>query len=91
MVVGLNTHWKVPIANYLINDITTEEKSNIIITCLHQLHETGIIIKTLTFDGATNNISMASLLGANLDHTDLKPNFKHRSTKTNVHLVTHVT
>lgn len=87
MVVGLNTHWKVPIAYYLINGITAEEKANIVISCLHQLHDTGIIIKTLTFDGASNNISMTSLLGANLDHTDLKPNFKDPSSETNVHIV----
>lgn len=67
MVVGLNTHWKVPIAYYLVNGISAEEKSNIIKSCLHQLHETGIIIKTITFDGAANNMSMASLLGANLN------------------------
>jgi len=28
MVVGLNTHWKVPIAYYLVNGISAEEKSN---------------------------------------------------------------
>uniref|UniRef100_A0A2H8TGP6 THAP domain-containing protein 9 n=1 Tax=Melanaphis sacchari TaxID=742174 RepID=A0A2H8TGP6_9HEMI len=87
MVVGLNTHWKVPIAYYLVNGISAEEKSNIINSCLHQLHETGIIIKTITFDGAANNMSMASLLGANLNYADLKPNFKHPLTEDNVHIV----
>lgn len=46
-----------------------------------------IIIKTLTFDGAASNISMASLLGANLNCTDLKTNFKDPSTENNVHVV----
>lgn len=30
------------------------------------LHETGVIVKTLTFDGAASNIAMAKSLGANL-------------------------
>lgn len=30
---------------------------------------------------------MTSLLGANLDHTDLEPNFKDPSSDTNVHIV----
>lgn len=50
-------------------------------SCLHQLHRTGIIIKTLTFDGAANNLSMTSLLGAILNNSDLKPNFEHPSIK----------
>jgi len=74
----LNIHWKVTIAYYLVNEILAEEKSNIIKSCLHQLHETGIIIKTITFDRATNNMSMEPLLGANL-----KPNFKHTLTEDN--------
>jgi len=57
MVVGLNTHWKVPIVNYLINGVTAKEKVNIVISCLRQLHETGIMIKTLIFDGASNNMT----------------------------------
>lgn len=87
MVVGLNTHWKIPIAYYLVHGISAEVKANIIKSCLHKLNETGIIIKTLTFDGAANNISMASLLGANLSYSDLKPNFKDPSNGENVHVV----
>jgi len=87
MVVGLNAHWKVSIAYYLVNGISAEEKSNIVMSCLHQLNETGIIIKTLTFDGAANNIFMASLLGVNLNYADLKPHFKHPITEKDVHVV----
>lgn len=87
LVVGLNTQWKVPIAYYLINGISAEVKANIIKSCLHKLNETGIIIKTLTFDGAINNISMTSLLGANLNYCDLKPNFKDPSNGENVHVI----
>lgn len=75
IVVGMNTSWKIPIAYYLINGISTEEKANIILNCLRELHTTGIIIKTLTFDGAANNLSMASKLGAILQYSELKPNF----------------
>ncbi|KAL4155993.1 hypothetical protein QTP88_000028 [Uroleucon formosanum] len=60
MVVDINTSWKVPIAYYLINGISAEEKANIILNCLQELDTTGVIIKTLTFDGAANNLSMAS-------------------------------
>ncbi|KAL4103355.1 hypothetical protein QTP88_018732 [Uroleucon formosanum] len=80
MVVGINTIWKVPIAYYLINGISAEEKANIILNCLQELDTTGVIIKTLTFDGAANNFSMASELEANLQYSELKPYFLHPNT-----------
>ncbi|KAL4126994.1 hypothetical protein QTP88_011192 [Uroleucon formosanum] len=70
MVVGINTSWKVLIAYYLINGISAEEKANIILNCLQELDTTGVIIKTLTFDGAANNLSMVSELEANLQYSD---------------------
>ncbi|KAL4156088.1 hypothetical protein QTP88_000123 [Uroleucon formosanum] len=70
MVVDINTSWKVPIAYYLINGISAEEKANIILNCLQELDTTGVIIKTLTFDGAANNFSMASELEANLQYSE---------------------
>ncbi|KAL4126957.1 hypothetical protein QTP88_011320 [Uroleucon formosanum] len=87
MVVGMNTSWKVPIAYYLINGISAEEKANIILNCLQELDTTGIIIKTLTFDGAANNLSMASELGANLQYSELKPYFLHPNTNDKIHII----
>jgi len=87
IVVGLNTSWKVPIAYYVINGITAEEKANIILNCLKEFEKTEIIIKTLIFDGAANNLSMASELGANLQDSELKPYFLHPSTNDKVHII----
>ncbi|KAL4156145.1 hypothetical protein QTP88_000180 [Uroleucon formosanum] len=87
MVVGMNTSWKVPIAYYLINGISAEEKANIILNCLQELDTTGIIIKTLTFDGAANNLSMASELGGNLQYSELKPYFLHPNTNDKIHII----
>jgi len=87
LVVGMNTSWKVPIAYYLINGISAEEKANIILNCLRELDTTGIIIKTLTFDGAANNLSMASELGAKLQYSELKPYFLHPSTNDKIHII----
>lgn len=87
MVVGMNTSWKVPIAYYLINGISAEEKANIILNCLQELDATGIIIKTLTFDGAANNLSMASELGANSQYSELKSYFLHPNTNDKIHII----
>lgn len=66
LIVALNSHWKIPVGYFLIHGLTAEEKANIVITVLTNIHETGAIVKTLTFDGAASNISMARNLGTDL-------------------------
>jgi len=61
LIVALNSNWKLPVGYFLINGITAKEKSNLVITCLRNLHDTGVIIKTFTFDGAASNLSMNKL------------------------------
>ncbi|KAF0690407.1 THAP domain-containing protein 9, partial [Aphis craccivora] len=48
-----------------MNGTTAAEKSNLITTCLQNFNDTGVIVKSLTFDGAASNISMVKILGAN--------------------------
>lgn len=50
----------------LINGLTAEEKTNLLETCLVNIHETGAIVKTITVDGDASNISMARHLGVDL-------------------------
>lgn len=66
MLVALNSCWKVTIAYFLVNGMSSQEKCNVVNLSLKMLHETGVIVKTLTFDGAASNIAMAKCLGANL-------------------------
>ena len=58
MLVGLNVRWKVPIAYFLVDSLTAEEKANLVKGCLLQVEDTGILIKSLTFDGDASNIAM---------------------------------
>lgn len=87
IVVGMNTYWKIPVAYYLIAGISAEEKANIVMSCLQELSKTGIKIKTLTFDGAANNIAMSNVLGAKIHYLDLKPSFELPSNKESIHII----
>lgn len=40
LIVALNSHWKIPVAYFLINGLTAEEKANLLETCLINIHET---------------------------------------------------
>lgn len=44
IVVSLNANWKVPIAYFLVNGKSVEEKSNNMKTCLHQLHDIHLLL-----------------------------------------------
>lgn len=64
MIVALNSNWKIPIGYFLLNGLSRSEKANLINTALTIVYDTGVLVKTLTFDGAASNISMATTLGA---------------------------
>jgi len=49
-VVCMNQPWKLPVAYYLINGISSEQKCNLTIQCLTAIHETGLLIVSLTCD-----------------------------------------
>lgn len=79
MVVCQNANFKIPVAYFLINGITGQEKSNLILKLLEHLNTTGIIITSLTFDGLSANFTMASALGADLNTVEnLKPWFTYK-------------
>lgn len=87
LLVGVNAHWKLPVAYFFLNGISANEKANVIVQLLEYLYDTGAIIKSLTFDGTATNFKAASDLGADFsDPKHLKTNFKHPITKEDVHI-----
>jgi len=84
MLVALNSNWKIPIGYFLINGMSGEEKANLVRTSLNIFHETGVIVKSLTFDGAGSNISMATSLGSKLHPPNVKTYFLHPITKSKI-------
>jgi len=77
MVVSVNENWKIPIGYFLLNGLSGSEKANLINTALTIVYDTDVVVKTLTFDGAASNISMATTLGAKLYPPDMKTFFSH--------------
>jgi len=47
LIIALNSHRKIPVAYFLINGLTAEEKANLLKTCLINIHEFGAIVKTI--------------------------------------------
>ncbi|KAL6445162.1 hypothetical protein ACFW04_002207 [Cataglyphis niger] len=70
MLVSIND-WKLPIAYYLINSLSGNER----------------IVIINKSDGAACNLSIFKKLGASLDIDNLKPFFTHPSTGKNVYII----
>lgn len=82
MDVAINQHWKIPIGYFLIKSLTASEKATVIKQALHLLNEVNAKVYSITFDGLSSNLTMCSILGANLcyGHSDFKPYFSNPAT-----------
>lgn len=77
LFVCMNAAWKVPVGYFFINGITADQKSGLINQCICLLHDTGVKVIGLTFDGATTNLSTAKKLQCNLMPNSLQTWFPH--------------
>lgn len=78
MLVCLNGEWKVPIGYFFTNGLNSKEKASVITKALEFVHNTNVIVSSITFDGALSNINMAVHLGVDLTNPDnLKTYFPH--------------
>jgi len=59
LVNALNACWKIPIGYFLIASINVEQKKNLVLQALSLLHECGIKIVSVTFDGTATNLQCA--------------------------------
>lgn len=82
MAVSLNDSWKVPIGYFLINSLNSVERANLMTLALQKLHDSKCKVYSITFDGASSNISMCTDLGANFHYgPKFKPYFLNPITK----------
>ena len=63
MIVCENGKFKIPVFYYFIKSLTGEEKAKIVIENLRALHDTGITVTSVTFDGLQSNAAMCNVLG----------------------------
>jgi hypothetical protein len=64
MVVGVNDHFKLPVAYYFVGGLTAEERKELIVEVLKRIDKTGAEVVSAVSDGAS--IRAFGLLGVNL-------------------------
>lgn len=72
--------------DYLTNKFGGDEKAEILKSLLRVIGDTGAEVLSLTFDGASSNITMAEILGANFDPSNFKPFFENPYTNQRIHI-----
>jgi hypothetical protein len=65
MVVGVNDHFKLPVAYYFVGGLTVEERKDLIKEVLKRVDQTGAEVVSAVSDGAS--IRAFGLLGVNLE------------------------
>lgn len=66
MVVGLQGHWKAPVAYYLTSALSPDTLKVLVVHALMELHDRGLRVMCLTMDGHASNLSMCNQLGCDL-------------------------
>lgn len=75
MVTVLNYQLSIPVAYYPITSLTCYEKRDLLVEILTSLHDNGVKIINVTFDGLASNPSTCELLGASFDPKNIVPCF----------------
>jgi len=89
MLVNINGGFKTPVAYYLSNSLTGDEKCVLLKVLLIELHNNNINVVSVTFDGDESNQKACKVMGANFDCTDkvnFKPYFPHPSSSAIVYV-----
>ncbi len=73
MVEGLQGHWKMPIACFLIKSLTPDTQMVLLQHALEALHKRGIKVVCVTMDGHLSNISVCTMPGCQLKLNPLEP------------------
>lgn len=86
LIVAVNGNWKLPLGYFLVKGLNSSELANLVKKCLELIHDTGVIVNSMTFDGAHTNLSICTKLGANLNINNPQFFFPHPVTKEPVFL-----
>lgn len=83
---GINSNIKLPVAYYYIDKLDGEAKATLLEEIIASLLEVGVIVTSVTFDGAKSNPRMCQMLGANLNvfSDTFDPSFMRNDNRVNV-------
>lgn len=86
-IVSYTEKFKCPIAYFLVNKLSSDIMTEIVRVCILKLFAVGVVVRSVTCDGAAVNIQTLKNLGCSLNPTNFAPYFKHPANDSNVHAI----
>ena len=77
LAIGINGHWKLPLAYYLTNGADADLQASILNDVLRKLWDCGCLAVSVTFDGLPANQKTLAQLGGSLEIGNMKSLFPH--------------
>ncbi|KYN07865.1 THAP domain-containing protein 9 [Cyphomyrmex costatus] len=74
LLTGINERWKIPVAYFYINGLTSQERAEITLQLLRFVATSRVEVIALTFDGLLANIKMCTEFNTDVY---VKPYFRH--------------
>ena len=65
---GLSTNYKIPVAYFLVNQLTAEELKALTVHVIEEVEKTGFKVDRLVTDNLSVNVSLFALLNDNVHH-----------------------
>ena len=87
LVSAMNDSWKLPVAYFLVDGLSGDQKRNLVLSCLEIMEKCGVKIVTLTHDGISSYFTMLGGLGVEIYNA---PYFPHPISNNNIHITPHM-
>lgn len=74
LLTGINERWKISVAYFYIDGLTSQERTEITLQILNFIVPSGVNVIALTFDGLPANVKMCTELNADVYNN--RPHFR---------------
>lgn len=86
-IVLYSTKFKILVAHFFENKITSNSQSKLLIEAIKKLYDTGVTVRSITCDGAKINFSTMKKLGCSFTSEIMITHFKHPCNNYNVYVI----
>ena len=77
IVTPLNAVWKLPIAYFFIDGLSSDVKCSLVTEAIERLYLVNVRVTSIVCDGPATNFSVGAKLGASLSAENMQPYFSH--------------
>ncbi|KYN16817.1 THAP domain-containing protein 9, partial [Trachymyrmex cornetzi] len=86
-IVFYSNKFKIPIAHFFVNKISSETQSKLILVAIKKLYNGGVTVHSITCDGTSVNLATLQNLGCCFKSEKMKTYFKHPRKTCNIYAI----